>query len=106
MKPEAIRVGFILRFGTTRMLTLFGISLLALTYSTVVGIKSVRADGACTSAQCNQAADYAFNTCFNHYGNVLTFVCPVPNETDDFLFICDDVYSYSELDDCSNNAPS
>ena len=83
--------------------TLFGVVLAALMCSAVVGTQSVRADGACTAAQCQQAANLADSVCFYHFG-LVGVLCPVPGETDDFYFECND--GYSELDDCGTFAPS
>jgi hypothetical protein len=88
--------------------TLFGVVVVALICSAVVGTQPVRAAAACTSSQCSTAFNYAQHICLNHCGvggcHVAGFVCPVSSETDDFGFSCFD--GYHEQDDCSTRLPS
>jgi hypothetical protein len=85
--------------------TVFGVVLAALICSAIVGTQTVRAAGACTTAQCNNAYAFAFNFCLrNGHGQLRFLVCPVSSETDDFIFVCND--NHSEQRDCATFGPS
>lgn len=87
-----------------RIWVFFGMTLVALIYSAVAGTQSVRASSSCTTAQCNSGHTYAIYQCVGHRG-LFAFECPVPDEPDDFFFLCADQV-YAELDDCDTHAPS
>ncbi len=79
--------------------------LVALISSAVVGTQPVRASSACTSSQCSLARSWAsIQGCSGHSG-LAAFLCPIPQENDDFYFQCGD--GFSGIQDCANvNNPS
>jgi hypothetical protein len=110
MKTRAIRKGCILPFRTTRIVTLFGVLLVAIICSAIVGTQPVRASGTCTAAQCRSASGFAARAC-QRFGGVEYFECPwnTNNEPDDFFFLCVVQGGIGESDgpfDCSDHSPS
>lgn len=87
-----------------RLLGLMAGLLVMLLYSAVVGTKTVRANSACTSAQCTYAQTVAYDICAERHTEVIAFACGVDTGQDDFFFRCSDE-SYEKLD-CSTLQPS
>jgi hypothetical protein len=85
----------------SRLWVLFGVLLVVLTISAVVGTQPVRASLDCTmpSNTCyNLQHGYATGACRSH-GGLANFLCPLdPVETDDFYFDCAD--GFNEVLDC------
>ena len=79
----------------------FGVLLVALICSAVVGTQSVRAQSACTSQQCTDAHNYADTVCAQHSSTIEFFKCPSNAPVnDDFFFRC--YGNYTENHDCSD----
>ena|SRR5258708_3226867 len=94
--------------GNTRIWTLFGVMLVILACSAVVGTRPAHASTACTDAECLSAERHANIVCIQTTGQrYVSFQCPISGETDDFLFVCDDgVNQHFYYEDCSTFAPS
>ena len=90
-----------------RIWVLFGILLVTVMVSGVVGTQSVRADSACTWQACNSAYTFAQIKCQN-YGGVIQFECPGGGDgLDDFSFFCGLPSPYDAVPyDCVGHGPS
>lgn len=104
MRRQSIGKGRMSAVRGYQIWTLFGLLLVALICSAVVGTRTVRASG-CGTVECVHGNSFATNWCVNNgHGPLIRFWCPYPLETDDFGFQCSD--GDFELYDCGTRNPS